>query len=832
MTSKSGADDRAVRTARARLTRWYVGVSAVILALFGGAVYLAVSRQVRAVVDRQLVAATAEAERALRVRERERTLGVPLVDALDELVIPGIQIHVLTADGGPLAGTPLPAFLKESADTLRTRSEVWQKLETGDERSWRVYGRAVEVGGAPYRVLAVADAVELEQQYPALLLTFLLAAAGALGLVGMGGRFLADRALEPVRNSMARTRRFVADASHELRTPTAVMLARSEVALDRPREAEEYVAALQDIASEAQRLGRLIDDLLFLAAADEQKLRANKAPLFLDDLVVQAARLVGTLARQKDIRLRLAEFDEVQVFADRDLVLRLLVILLDNAVKYTPSGGRVSASVTAHGDRAVVEVEDDGPGIPPDVLPHVFERFVRADAARTGAAGSGLGLAIARSIAEAHGAQLTVTQGDGRGTRVRVSFRRLLAGAAMVLATSVFLEAGSLSAQQSSAAPQSLSLAEVLERAQAKAPTLALAQARVEAARAAFRQAKAFDNPALALGYSRSVPNYHMELEQPLDALVKRGPRLDAASAELSGAEWTLAAARADLRYQVELAYAQALGARARAELSRQAAIDGEELVRIAEAREAAGDASALDVQVARVAFAEQRSAALADSLSAISAVTALQSLLGLPVNEARLQLADPLAQVPDRPSVGEETPSRLQAATARTTAQVALLSAARRDRIPVPALRFGFETGDPSGAESGVLPTVGVAIPLPWFDRSTARVREAEANLVAARADQDETARQVALFRGEAERAWTVAESRLSVDVPAAREAEQVAALIQQAYREGAYPLASTLEARRSALAALQREVDAYVAARAARAGLEWAFSAGGGTP
>lgn len=414
----------AFRRVRLRLTAWYVGIFATILLFFGTAVYVAVTQQIERVLDAQLVAATHEIERAMEIREQERGLSGHAVDALEELRIPGRELFVFDEDGRSLGpGRPPPALAPLARAALRD-GEAWGRPETRSDASLRVYARRIVAGGRTYAALAVANAVEVEEQYPALMASFLLAALGALVLVAVGGAALARKSLVPVERSMEQMRRFVADASHELRTPSAVLRTRAEVALQRARTVEEYADIVEKMKGEAERLGRLVDGLLLLAAADEDRLPVRRRAVFLDDLLVQASEVARPLANAKGISLELDDFEEAPVDADPDLVRQLFLILLENAVKYTPSPGTVRAGVTADATRCRVVVRDTGPGIDPETLPHVFERFYRADPARRREGGSGLGLAIARTIAEAHGADIALDSTVGAGTTVRVTFPR------------------------------------------------------------------------------------------------------------------------------------------------------------------------------------------------------------------------------------------------------------------------------------------------------------------------------------------------------------------------------------------------------------------------
>ncbi len=414
----------AFRRIRRRITMAYVGVFAAILVLFGGAVYLAITQQVGRALDRQLVAATGEIERALRIREQERGLPEHAVDALDELRIPGTRLYVFDAEGRPLPETAPPDFLPPLARVALDDGEVWARPETGEDATERVYARRITVAGRNYAAVATTPSMEVEERYPGLLASFLLAALGALTLVGLGGMALARKSLVPVQESMERMRRFVADASHELRTPAAVLRTRAEVALQRPRTVDEYAELMERVRRESERLGLLVDGLLLLAAADEDRLPMRRQPVFLDDLLVQASELARTLAAPKGVALELGSFEEAPIDADPELVRRLCLILLENAVKYTPSSGSVRAAVAADDTTCRLTVRDTGPGIDPDTLPHVFERFYRADPARGREGGSGLGLAIARTIAEAHGATIEVQSVLGEGTTAQVAFPR------------------------------------------------------------------------------------------------------------------------------------------------------------------------------------------------------------------------------------------------------------------------------------------------------------------------------------------------------------------------------------------------------------------------
>lgn len=246
-------------------------------------------------------------------------------------------------------------------------------------------------------------------------------------LVGVGGWLLARKTTEPVERSIEHMRRFMADAAHELRTPIAVVRSRAEVALQRPRDAGDYVASLRAIDRETGRLTRIVDDLLMLARADAGERPIARERLFLDDVTSDAVEAARAIAARKSVHVEVEAFDEAPVVGDPALLRQLAMILLDNAIKYSPSGGRVQVAVRAAAKHVELVVADRGAGISADQLPHVFERFFRGDPARgrdTGddapPDGAGLGLAIAQWIVEEHGGAIRMASEVKRGTRVTV----------------------------------------------------------------------------------------------------------------------------------------------------------------------------------------------------------------------------------------------------------------------------------------------------------------------------------------------------------------------------------------------------------------------------
>jgi signal transduction histidine kinase len=217
-------------------------------------------------------------------------------------------------------------------------------------------------------------------------------------------------------------RQFMADASHELRTPVAIMSGEAELALARDdRSLAELRTALVTIRHEARRLKRIVDDLFLLARANAGEQLLAPASLYLGDLARECLQTVRSLAAAKDISLAYEGADELPLVGDEALLRRMLMNLLDNAIKYTPRGGRVELHAAAEGDRYRLDVVDTGTGIPLEARARMFDRFYRARVERSkGDGGAGLGLAIARWIAESHGGSIALVQSGGAGSTFRV----------------------------------------------------------------------------------------------------------------------------------------------------------------------------------------------------------------------------------------------------------------------------------------------------------------------------------------------------------------------------------------------------------------------------
>jgi signal transduction histidine kinase len=215
---------------------------------------------------------------------------------------------------------------------------------------------------------------------------------------------------------------FAADASHELRTPLAVIRTTAELALRRARTPESYRDSLQEVAAEAERMTRLVEELLILARSDAATAEMPLAAVDVREVLANVCDEMRSLAEMRQIRIEIA-FGEAASFVagNRPALHRLFLVLLDNALKFSRPGGEVILKVENSESRVAVSIQDFGAGISESDLPNIFQRFYRADRARTGG-GHGLGLSLAKSIARVHGASIEVHSAEGVGSRFQVNF--------------------------------------------------------------------------------------------------------------------------------------------------------------------------------------------------------------------------------------------------------------------------------------------------------------------------------------------------------------------------------------------------------------------------
>ena len=484
------------KSVRARLTFWYAGVLTCTLLLLSLVIYWIVRRSIMARTDAGLVELADSFLSTLNAELSDATPANDVAGAARQSMLehqyPGRSFAVLAADGRVLAASEgLPAATRETRHNEPNPIISSEALEacaapllTGDKSfvtlpgprgGTRCYVTAFTAARTPGRLVILASRHPESE-----LLAHLRVALGWLVpvtiiLASAGGYFLARRNLAPVADMTARAgrigestlhdrlavqnpadelgrlattfnrlldrldlaferqRRFIADASHELRTPLAILQGESEVALSNPtRTPEEYRESLSVLQHEARRLARIVEDMFTLSRADAGQYPVNRRELYLDELVSDCAHSVRTLVAAKSITLSVESNGELPIFGDESLLSRMLLNLLDNAIKYTPAGGKITVSTGSTPAGTQITVADNGPGIPAEFHTRIFERFFRSDQARTRpissegpdrapAGGAGLGLSIARWIAEAHHGTLALTRSDVRGTLFTVT---------------------------------------------------------------------------------------------------------------------------------------------------------------------------------------------------------------------------------------------------------------------------------------------------------------------------------------------------------------------------------------------------------------------------
>jgi signal transduction histidine kinase len=415
------ADGELIRRTRRRLVAWSGGLTLVILLILGVAVASVVARSLAAAGEEQLreranlLLAVARGPLPIRGGPRGANLGLAfggpgsgtfgmLVAPDGRLVEPSTQL----AEGFPYEPS-VDSALADGRDVREVRV---------DGVPVRILSVAVERAGGTNVVQVVGDRSAEERTLQIVYLVLALGGLVALLLAVVGGRVYAERALQPIRSSLARQRGFAADASHELRTPLAVVRSSVDHLLRNPeRPVAQVGTALSDISAEVDRLSAMVGDLLLLARADSGAVELTKAPLDLADVATTALADLHAIAAQRGVTLRI-DAAPTQVLGDADRLRQLATILVDNAIRHSPTGGTVAVQVRSGGKRAILGVEDEGRGIREADVPHLFERFWRAPGAPEG--GSGLGLAIAAWIVAAHDGRIAASNRPAGGARFEV----------------------------------------------------------------------------------------------------------------------------------------------------------------------------------------------------------------------------------------------------------------------------------------------------------------------------------------------------------------------------------------------------------------------------
>lgn len=456
---------------RTKLTLWYVGVLAVVIMAFSALTYFILVNALNKNTDEQLIEMSRNFSAAL-IAEQEGETNGPISDkaiaeTVGEMHFRDYQFLISTHDGRVIAST-----FEVGVDPKCTAGEsAFRICDIGGE-SFRVFESPLEKGPMEYRLLAFHSLREQTALKRRVTGIFLVGVPLTLLLAGFGGYFLARKSLAPVvemgrqasqigagnlneritiknRNdelgdlarvfndllarldaSFEQQRRFMADASHELRTPLAIVRGEAEVALSKnDRTIADYRESLSILHDESKRLTKIVEDLFTLARADAGQFQAHFASVYLDEITSEAVRSMRVLADQKKVELSFNSETEMPFTGDESLLRRLILNLLDNAVKYSRTGGKVAVTCLSTDANLQINVTDKGIGIPQDEQGRIFERFYRVDKARsrsdeTETSGAGLGLSIARWIAEIHNGDLELVSSTSGGSIFVVRFPR------------------------------------------------------------------------------------------------------------------------------------------------------------------------------------------------------------------------------------------------------------------------------------------------------------------------------------------------------------------------------------------------------------------------
>ncbi|MEG3863428.1 sensor histidine kinase [Microcoleus sp. herbarium12] len=437
---------------RRRLAIWYTAVTAVLLLLFATGFYFYVRNtlidriddtlnHVVEIVERTLVIEPVTSPSTGAKTKLQVNIQASFRDSSDAVEDDHIDLEWFSPTGELLWST-LSEPLNVPIRANRTGETVWiinNKLQPDQNYSLRQVTQRVEIGRQVLGYLRVSHPwFEVTKPIRQLILDLILGASLTLICVAAIGWLLSGLAIAPVRESYSRLKQFTADASHELRNPIATIQTNVQVALAEPDIEPQQHQQLQVIERLTRRLGRLVDDLLFLARQDSGIVQQQWVDVPLDALLIEVIEEQLAIALTQNLSLCLEIIDSPDtennftVLGDWDQLARLFTNLVSNAVQYTPSGGEIEVELqlavknkrnpSAINSALQIKVTDTGMGISPEALPHLFDRFYRADPARThrSAAGSGLGLAIAKAIIENHHGQIHIESQLSEGTAITV----------------------------------------------------------------------------------------------------------------------------------------------------------------------------------------------------------------------------------------------------------------------------------------------------------------------------------------------------------------------------------------------------------------------------
>ena len=454
---------------RVRLTAWYLAVVCLVLFVSSVGMYVGIRDTMQRQVDRSLQRRVQEMQAFLSRHRDVDESDLPEHFRRSSQVQPSEEFFEVSDSSGEwIYQAPILERLHLRPSLPDLDRQPYYLTYSRRSGNLRVLSATVDASGQLYFVQVAAVIQPMFDILRGIRSAALWTLPAVLLVAGAGGYWLSGRAMKPVydiastaqgiserslsnrlrvsgandelrhlsetlngmlarlESAFARVTRFTADASHELRTPISVIRTTAEVILERPRSVEEYEELIGQIRSESEYTSELIEDLLTLARADVNPASLNLVPIDAQQVAAEVIMGGRALALSRELTFA-TEIDSGarSLLADKQSLKRLLMILIDNATKYTPAGGEVRLSVARGSGQVIFAVEDSGIGIPREALPHIFEQFYRAQNARdSGSEGTGLGLAIADWIATAHGSRLEVGSVPSGGTTLRIALQQ------------------------------------------------------------------------------------------------------------------------------------------------------------------------------------------------------------------------------------------------------------------------------------------------------------------------------------------------------------------------------------------------------------------------
>ena len=459
-----------IESVRGRLTLYYVSVLAAALIIVGVVIYVLLARALFVRVDENLVAGLGIAATSL---SNDLDEGQDYQDAarstVAEQASAAQMLAVYDTKGAALAESRRDSDLDIilPAEALSDSEVLMQTVveRDGDDRH-RLAWRKVSLPSAEYIVVVGADLEPMDEELAFLRGILAYVMPIALVLAAIGGSFLARRSLAPVvamadrarrigvenlserlpvanprdelghlaetfnellgrlETSLLQQRQFMADASHELRTPVATTRTAAAVALQQQhRDETEYRDTLKIVEEQAARLSRVVDDLFTLARADSGSYPVRSTPMYLDEVVDEVVRAARVVAATRDVAVESTVVPSAAFTGDEELIRRMIVNLVDNAVRHTPAGSSVRVELDETDSGFAIAVKDQGAGVPVEIRSQIFERFFRGDLSRRVMSqdGAGLGLALARWIARAHGGDVVLARSSPSGSTFVIS---------------------------------------------------------------------------------------------------------------------------------------------------------------------------------------------------------------------------------------------------------------------------------------------------------------------------------------------------------------------------------------------------------------------------